>query len=62
VGSAEDIATGHGFHKAAVSAAGGDPAARITRYAKHKNLNMIVMSSRGLRELSRLLMGASRIS
>lgn len=58
VGSAEDIARGHGFEKVAVSVAGGDPAARIIDYAKDKNIDMIVMGSRGLSDLTGLLMGS----
>lgn len=58
VGSAEDIARGHGFDKVSVSVAGGDPASRIIAYAKDKDVDMIVMGSRGLSDLSGLLMGS----
>lgn len=58
VSAAEDIARGHGFDKVAVSVVGGDPAAGIIDYAKSKKIDMIVMGSRGLGDLSGLLVGS----
>ena len=58
VSSAEDFARGEGLEKVAVSVVGGDPAERIIDYAKKRKVDMIVMGSRGLSDLSGLLMGS----
>jgi nucleotide-binding universal stress UspA family protein len=58
VSSAEEIARNHGIDKVSVSVVGGDPAARIIDYAKSKKIDMIVMGTRGLSDLSGLLMGS----
>ncbi len=58
VSSAEEIARSQGFNKVSVSVVGGDPAARIIDYAKSKNIDMIVMGTRGLSDLSGLLTGS----
>ena len=58
VNSAKDIAREHGFGKIAASVVGGDPSARIIDYARSKNIDMIVMGTRGLSDLSGLLMGS----
>ena len=58
VSSAQEIAKNHGFDEIAVSVVGGDPAARIIDYAKSNDIDMIVMGSRGLSDLSGLLMGS----
>lgn len=58
VSSAEEIARGHGFDKISTSVVGGDPAARVIEYAKSKKIDMIVMGTRGLSDLSGLLMGS----
>ena len=58
VSSAEGIAREQGFDRISASVVGGDPAARIIEYAKSKNIDMIVMGTRGLSDLTGLLMGS----
>lgn len=58
VNSARDIAKDHGFDDLAVSVVGGDPTARIIDCAKKKDVDMIVMGTRGLSDLSGLLIGS----
>lgn len=58
VSSAKEIAKDHGFDKVSASVVGGDPAAQIIDYAKSKKIDMIVMGTRGLSDLSGLLMGS----
>lgn len=58
VSSARDIARSHGFNDISVSLVGGDPTARIIDCAKKKDVDMIVMGTRGLSDLSGLLIGS----
>ena len=58
VNSARDIAMSNGLDDITVSVVGGDPTARIIDCAKKNNVDMIVMGTRGLSDLSGLLIGS----
>lgn len=58
VNSARDIALSHGFDDITASVVDGDPTARIIDCAKKKDVDMIVLGTRGLSDLSGLLIGS----
>ena len=58
IDAAVEVASEHGCEGVTSEIDGGDPAQVIVRTAKSKNADMIVMGTRGLSNLSELLVGS----